>query len=87
MERTASAIAKMKDEATETGVDGITAVGTMGLRTATNRDEFLELVRQRCGVAIEVISGEEEGRIAYLAVRSGIGIVGRHDRHLRHRRR
>ena len=42
----------------------------MGLRTATNRDEFLKLVRDRCGIAIEVIPGEEEGRIAYLAVRS-----------------
>jgi exopolyphosphatase/guanosine-5'-triphosphate,3'-diphosphate pyrophosphatase len=75
MERTAAAIAKMKDEATQTGVAGITAVGTMGLRTASNRDTFLELVSQRCGIAIEVISGEEEARIAYLGVRSGIGMV------------
>jgi exopolyphosphatase / guanosine-5'-triphosphate,3'-diphosphate pyrophosphatase len=75
MERTAAAIAKMKDEATQTGVDGITAVGTMGLRTASNRDAFLELVRQRCGIAIEVISGSEEARIAYLGVRSGLGTV------------
>jgi exopolyphosphatase / guanosine-5'-triphosphate,3'-diphosphate pyrophosphatase len=75
MERTAQAIAKMKDEATQNGVDGITAVGTMGLRTASNRDAFLELVRQRSGIAIEVITGEEEARIAYLGVRSGIGMV------------
>ena len=75
MERTAAAIADMKDEATQTGVAGITAVGTMGLRTATNSAAFLELVKHRCGIAIEVISGEEEGRLAYLAVRSGIGLV------------
>ncbi len=75
MERTAAAIAGMTDEATRSGVAGITAVGTMGLRTATNSREFLELVKDRCGVAIEVISGEEEARLAYLAVRSGIALT------------
>jgi exopolyphosphatase / guanosine-5'-triphosphate,3'-diphosphate pyrophosphatase len=75
MERTAVAIAKMKDEAIQTGVAGITAVGTMGLRTAHNSEAFLTLVRQRSGIEIEVISGQEEGRVAYLAVRSGIGRV------------
>ena len=75
MERTAAAIAGMTAEATRLRVDGITAVGTMGLRTATNSQAFLDLVKDRCGVAIEVISGEEEGRLAYLAVRSGIGLA------------
>jgi exopolyphosphatase/guanosine-5'-triphosphate,3'-diphosphate pyrophosphatase len=75
MERTAQAIAKMKDEAIDTGVAGMTAVGTMGLRTAKNSEAFLKLVRERSGIEIEVISGQEEGRIAYLAVRSGIGRI------------
>jgi exopolyphosphatase/guanosine-5'-triphosphate,3'-diphosphate pyrophosphatase len=75
MKRTATAIMGMKEEATRMGVASITAVGTMGLRTANNRGEFLDLVQNLCGIAIEVISGEEEGRIAYLAVRSGIALV------------
>ncbi len=75
MERTAAAIAGMKAEATRLSVDGITAVGTMGLRTASNAQAFLEMVKDRCGVAIEVISGTDEGRIAYLAVQSGIGLA------------
>jgi exopolyphosphatase/guanosine-5'-triphosphate,3'-diphosphate pyrophosphatase len=74
MERTAAAIAGMKDEAARNAVASITAVGTMGLRTASNSAAFLDLVKKRCGIAIEVISGEEEGRLAYLAVRSGIGL-------------
>ena len=37
MERTTQAIAGMKDEATASGVAGITAVGTMGLRTAAQQ--------------------------------------------------
>jgi exopolyphosphatase / guanosine-5'-triphosphate,3'-diphosphate pyrophosphatase len=75
MERTAAAIAGMADEATRCAVTGITAVGTMGLRTATNSGAFLEMVKDRCKVAIEVISGEEEARLAYLAVRSGIALA------------
>ena len=75
MERTAAAIAEMAEEATRCAVLGITAVGTMGLRTASNSPAFLEMVKERCKVAIEIISGEEEARLAYLAVRSGIALA------------
>jgi exopolyphosphatase/guanosine-5'-triphosphate,3'-diphosphate pyrophosphatase len=74
IERTALAIAGMTAEAGQLGVGGVTAVGTMGLRTASNSHAFLELVKQHCGVAIEVIAGDEEGRLAYLAVQSGLGL-------------
>jgi exopolyphosphatase/guanosine-5'-triphosphate,3'-diphosphate pyrophosphatase len=76
MERTALAIAGMTAEAGRLGVDGICAVGTMGLRTAANRDAFLELVKERCELTIDVIPGEEEGRLAYRAVQSGFGLPG-----------
>jgi exopolyphosphatase/guanosine-5'-triphosphate,3'-diphosphate pyrophosphatase len=75
MERTAAAIAAMAAEAARLGAGGITAVGTMGLRTATNSQAFLDLVKKKCGVAIEVIPGEEEGRLAYLAVQSASGLA------------
>jgi exopolyphosphatase/guanosine-5'-triphosphate,3'-diphosphate pyrophosphatase len=75
MERTAQAIAGMTAEAARLGVEGVTAVGTMGLRTATNSQAFLDLVKERCGVAIEVITGGEECRLAYLAVRSASGLA------------
>lgn len=74
MQRSVSAIAAMAAEATENGAAAIAAVGTMGLRTAHNSQEFLDAVEKRCGVRIEVISGEEEGRLAYLAVKSGLGL-------------
>jgi len=74
MERTVAAIAGMAEEAGRLGVKAVTAVGTMGLRTASNSQEFLDLVKHRCGVKIEVISGADEGRIAYLAVQSGLGL-------------
>jgi len=72
MARTVSTIAAMIDEARRNAVAGIAAVGTMGMRTARNSEQFIDAVRQRCGVRIEVIPGEEEGRLAYLAVKSGL---------------
>jgi exopolyphosphatase/guanosine-5'-triphosphate,3'-diphosphate pyrophosphatase len=74
-ERTAAAIAGMAAEAARLGAEQVTAVGTMGLRTASNRQQFLDTVRERCGVQIEVISGEEESRVAYLAVQSALGLA------------
>src|SRR6516165_7687006 len=75
MARTVSTIAAMVDEARRNAVAGIAAVGTMGMRTARNSEQFIDAVRQRCGIGIEVIPGEEEGRLAYLAVQSGLGLA------------
>ncbi len=74
VERTVEAIAAMADEAGRNGVEALAAVGTAGLRLAPNRGLLLDAVRERAGVEVEVISGEEEGRLAYLAVNSGLGL-------------
>ena len=71
--RTAEAIAGMADEARRHHASALVAVGTMGLRSAGNSDGFIARVRERCGVTIEVIPGKEEGRLAYLAAKAGIG--------------
>ena len=75
LERTAVAIARMVDEAKRHGVLAIAAVGTAGLRIASNRDQVVAAIEARTGLHIEVISGEEEGRLAYLAARSGLGLT------------
>jgi exopolyphosphatase / guanosine-5'-triphosphate,3'-diphosphate pyrophosphatase len=75
MGRSVAAIAEMAAEAEKNGVAGLAAVGTMGLRTARNSDAFVAEVERRCGVRIEVIPGEEEGRLAYLAVKQGLGLT------------
>ena len=74
MERTAAAIGEMAAEARREGAVALAAVGTMGVRTARNSDEFIASVARRCGVRIEVIPGTEEARLAYLAVKSGLGL-------------
>ena len=72
IERTVEAIAGMVDEAAREGVAGIAAVGTAGLRLAANRAAFLDAVRERSGLEVEVIPGEEEARLAYIATTSGL---------------
>ncbi len=75
MGRTVSAIVGMATEARNAGVAAIAAVGTMGMRTAGNSQQFIDMVEQRCGVRIEIVPGQEEGRLAYLAVKAGLGLA------------
>jgi exopolyphosphatase/guanosine-5'-triphosphate,3'-diphosphate pyrophosphatase len=61
-------------------VDRLRAVATAAVREARNADVFLRRIRERCGIDVEVISGEAEARYAALGVLSGIpnadGVVG-----------
>jgi exopolyphosphatase/guanosine-5'-triphosphate,3'-diphosphate pyrophosphatase len=74
LERTVAAIAGMVDEAKRNGVLATVAVGTAGLRMAANGQEVVKAIEARTGLQVEVISGEEEGRLAYLAASSGLGL-------------
>jgi exopolyphosphatase/guanosine-5'-triphosphate,3'-diphosphate pyrophosphatase len=67
-QRTATALREMGDEARRHGVRAIAAVGTAGLRIARNREAVLAAWRESTGVSVEVISGEDEARLAYQAV-------------------
>ena len=62
----------MADEARRAGALDIVAVGTAGLRRAPNRAELVDAVHARAGITVEVISGDEEGRLAYLAATSAL---------------
>ena len=55
-------------------VVAIAAVGTAGLRLAPNRAALTDSVQDRCGVTVEVISGEDEGRLAYLAATTALPV-------------
>ena len=68
--RTVDAIADMAEEAAREEVVATAAVGTAGLRMAGNSESFVEAVRERTGIEVEIISGDEEARLAYLAVTS-----------------
>jgi exopolyphosphatase / guanosine-5'-triphosphate,3'-diphosphate pyrophosphatase len=72
-ERTAQAIRGMVAEARAHLVREIAAVGTAGLRLADNRDEVLAAIERASGVPVEIVSGEEESRLAYVAALAGLG--------------
>ena len=76
MARTSDAIALMAEEATGHRVAAVAAVGTAGLRIAPNGADFVSAVQARCGVLVDIISGEDEGRLAYLAATAGLGVRG-----------
>jgi exopolyphosphatase / guanosine-5'-triphosphate,3'-diphosphate pyrophosphatase len=74
--RTVDAIADMEEEAARAEVVAVTAVGTAGLRIARNSDAFVEAVRERTGIEVEIISGDEEARLAYVAVTAEMRLGG-----------
>jgi exopolyphosphatase/guanosine-5'-triphosphate,3'-diphosphate pyrophosphatase len=74
LEGTAAAIAGMVDEAKREGALAIVSVGTAGLRIAQNREDVIEAIRERTGITVEVITGEEESRLAFVAVQASLGL-------------
>jgi exopolyphosphatase/guanosine-5'-triphosphate,3'-diphosphate pyrophosphatase len=71
--RTTEAIRGMVLEARGHLVREIAAVGTAGLRMAGNSDEVRAAIQAETGVPVDVVSGEEESRLAYLAAVTGLG--------------
>jgi exopolyphosphatase/guanosine-5'-triphosphate,3'-diphosphate pyrophosphatase len=74
LERAATAINGMVEEARSHDVRAIAAVGTAGLRMASNRQTVVDAIRDRAGVTIEVIPGDEEARLAYVAAAESLGL-------------
>jgi exopolyphosphatase/guanosine-5'-triphosphate,3'-diphosphate pyrophosphatase len=50
------------------GVEDVHAVATSAIRDARNRDELLGQIKERTGLEVRVISGEDEARYGYLAI-------------------
>jgi exopolyphosphatase/guanosine-5'-triphosphate,3'-diphosphate pyrophosphatase len=75
LERTSAAIAEMVEEARQAGCRAIVAVGTAAIRNADNRDDVVAAIRSRAGIPVEVLSGDEESRLGFLAVTAGLGVA------------
>lgn len=58
-------------------VQEIFAVGTSALREAKNSQDFLKLVEGKLDLSIEVISGEEEAQLSFLAVARDLEETGK----------
>jgi exopolyphosphatase/guanosine-5'-triphosphate,3'-diphosphate pyrophosphatase len=67
--------------AREEGAEDIRVVATAAIREAANRDEFVAAVRDIAGFEVEVLSGEDEARLAFLGATGSLarcpdGLVG-----------
>ena len=64
--RTLAAVDLFAQEISKRGVEHIRFCATSATRDATNRELFIDGVKQRLGVEPEVISGEEEARLSFI---------------------
>lgn len=71
--RTLAVIRDFAARARALGAAEIAAVGTMCLRRAANAPDFVARAAREAGVAIEIIPGGEEARLAHLGVITGLG--------------
>jgi exopolyphosphatase/guanosine-5'-triphosphate,3'-diphosphate pyrophosphatase len=62
-----------QDEADELGCDELLAFATSAVRDAGNSSRVLKRVAKEAGVALNVLSGEDEARLTFLAVRRWFG--------------
>jgi exopolyphosphatase/guanosine-5'-triphosphate,3'-diphosphate pyrophosphatase len=60
-------------EAEDQGCESVLAFATSAIREASNADEVVAMVRQQSGVELEILSGEDEARLTFLAVRRWFG--------------
>jgi len=68
---------KFTDLARTFSTEEFVAVATSAMREASNQNEILHLLRQEAQIDVRVISGQEEARLIYLGVASGIHIEDR----------
>lgn len=64
-DRTIEAIREFQALATDRGAERIQAVGTLALRAARNGAAFVSRCEKETGVAIRVLTGEEEARYSF----------------------
>ncbi len=74
MERTIFVCRKFAELAKTYGAKEIISVGTSAIREARNQTDFLQKLLRETGLNVHVITGQEEARLIWLGVSSGIDI-------------
>jgi exopolyphosphatase/guanosine-5'-triphosphate,3'-diphosphate pyrophosphatase len=67
------AVQEACDQAEKHGCDDFMALATSAIREARNGEEVLDRVQQSTGVDLQVLTGEDEARLTFLAVRRWFG--------------
>ena len=71
----ADAVATQVRLVEELDAEAIRIVATAAIREAANREEVAEEIEQACGLPVDVLSEEEEGRLAFLGATRTLGHV------------
>jgi exopolyphosphatase/guanosine-5'-triphosphate,3'-diphosphate pyrophosphatase len=78
IERTLAVLRKYRDVMDSTGVEGVRATATSAARDAANRDELLGPAAGILGTTVELLSGEDEGRLTFLGATTGLDAPAPH---------
>jgi exopolyphosphatase / guanosine-5'-triphosphate,3'-diphosphate pyrophosphatase len=71
-DRAIAAIRRLRQLADALGAQEVVARATSAIRTATNGSELVDRIEAETGVEVEVISGNEEARLVFAAVRASV---------------
>ncbi|WP_043265525.1 Ppx/GppA phosphatase family protein [Streptomyces sp. CT34] len=71
--RLAATIREAMQVAEDKGVEDVLPFATSAIREATNGEEVLRHVTEETGVELQVLSGEDEARLTFLAARRWLG--------------
>ena len=69
----AEAVATQVRVAREAGAESIRTVGTHAIRQSARREELLEAIEREAGVQVEVLSGDDEARLAFRGATQTLG--------------
>jgi exopolyphosphatase/guanosine-5'-triphosphate,3'-diphosphate pyrophosphatase len=70
IDRTAETVARFAAQARDAGAGVVRIAGTSALRDAYNRADFQHAVESRTGLDLEILAGEDEGRLSFLGATS-----------------
>lgn len=73
IDRLVKYVVQARAEAEERGCSRIVAFATSAVRDAVNADDVLAAVREASGLEVEVLPGDDEARLTFLAVRRWFG--------------
>ncbi|MEU7001857.1 Ppx/GppA phosphatase family protein [Nonomuraea sp. NPDC046570] len=73
VDRLAAFVGEAMQIAEDKGVEDFMAFATSAVREAANGEEVLAGINERCGLNIQVLSGRDEARLTFLAVRRWFG--------------
>jgi exopolyphosphatase / guanosine-5'-triphosphate,3'-diphosphate pyrophosphatase len=75
LDEVARVVAGQLDKARDLGCAEVRAVGTAAIRRAPNGQVLTAAVRDACGLEVEILTAEEEARLAFVGAASAIGPV------------